>query len=146
MQGTKLRFYQGILLTCILKRCHSSLCFDHILHLGVHSAEAILVSQSDSSDGRWHDRHKDKLLFTQARPQVVQAEKDGGRCDVRHKMVITANNFNTCMPTNPTFTKPGWYDKFVQSSNVSFSLGHPSLDLLSDRHVRSQPKIAKSML
>ena len=92
----------------------------------MHSAEAILVHQADSSHVRWHDRHKDTSLFDQARPQIIEAEKDGSRCDITHKLVLTATNFNAYMPTNSTFTKPGWYDKVMPTSNVSCSTLSPT--------------------
>lgn len=99
--------------------CHAGMCFECALQLGIHSAEAITVHQLDASHHLWHERHKDTKAFTGALPQVLQAEKDGIRCNLRHKLVVTARKFSTCMPSNSEFTKPGWYDKFIQTSSVS---------------------------
>lgn len=108
--------YRSSQLYC--KKCHSGLCFKHILDLGVHSAEAVVVYQSDSSHTGWHAHHRDKTIRDQIL-EAEKAEKDGTRCDVRHKLALTAGKFDTCMPSNPRFTKAGWYDKFIQISTVN---------------------------
>lgn len=109
--------YRSSQLPC--RKCHSGSCFKHILELGIHSAEAVAIQQSDPSHSRWHDHHRDKAILGHVL-KAEEAEKDGTRCDVRHKLALTASRFDTCMPFNHSFTKAGWYDKYIQLSTVNY--------------------------
>lgn len=100
------------------KLCHAGKCFDCILSLGIHSAEAAFIHLADPTHQAWHGQHKGKERLTDIRRGDLEAEMMGARCDMRNKLTAVAANFKTCSPSKHEFIKPGWYDKFIQISNV----------------------------
>lgn len=80
--------------------------------------EALLIASEDETDEVWHRRHSMKV-FDKAIPALVDAEANGIRPDLEHKLVRTALDFDICRPINPA-VHLGWYDKEAQYYKVCF--------------------------
>ncbi|TFK55099.1 hypothetical protein OE88DRAFT_1805491 [Heliocybe sulcata] len=102
------------------KRCHGSLCLEHLLVLGIHAASVFLErSKDDPLHDRWHDFHRRKKTDLIRENRANNAVATGSPLALEDRLLIAAAEFKVCRPVKERWVKLGFYDSHVQVLNVS---------------------------
>ncbi|CCM02095.1 uncharacterized protein FIBRA_04172 [Fibroporia radiculosa] len=96
--------------------CHGSKCFEHILAIGIHAAEALVVQHMEDIHTSWHRLHVDSRKGLVR--DNVQAISSGNLC-MKDRLVLMAQRYRRCRPVSAN-TQHGWYD--VEETEVRMKL------------------------
>jgi hypothetical protein len=125
-------------------RCHRSFCFGYILnHLKIHSTEAILLHNSDSTTRKYHERHlHSRTRFEKGLEELKHSRKQGSPVDGHLLLACIALEYSDFIPPNPKSLKFGWYDLTLEEMVGLFDVLRATVNLilnlnrLSDHRVR----------
>jgi len=97
------------------KKCHRSKCYRHLLTKHkLHAIDALLAHGRDVSHAQHHSLHMgSSKKYENGLVAFQSAHAEGSEPDFSHRRAYNAITYSYCRPSNPAFTRLGYYDQVI---------------------------------